>query len=177
MPREMPEPKQDKPQDVIDLSHYAALVVSGPFLPLLRSRCGSHAFEHLWPCVFYIPFYAAFTDAPEIIYWVPVWLVLLVFRRLTHDRNQHSRYRGWPWLGGLFTRREKNARLIEATLVLAGGYALDGPAGKFLMIGAAGLFVTFVVESMVIQSRERINKDNAIEAENMARVQRGGRWW
>jgi hypothetical protein len=177
MPREMPEPPEKKPQDYIDIANTVAMTVAGPFLPFLRSHCGSHAFYKLWPTAVYIPIYAAFANAPEIIYWFQPWLIALIFRRLTHDRNQDSNYRGWPWISGLFCRRERTARIIEALLLLGAGYWLEGPLGNFLMIGAAGLFVTLQVDAMVVSARQRIINDARIRSEQMARLQRGEDVW
>jgi hypothetical protein len=177
MPREMPEPPQKKQQDVIDIANTVAIIVAGPFLPFLRSHCGSHAFYKLWPTAIYIPVYAAYAKAPEIIYWFYPWLLALVFRRLTHDQNQLSIYRGWPWTGGLFTRRESLARVIEASLLLAAGYFIDGPVGMFMMIGAAGLFVTLRVDAMVMGARRRAVRDSRILGDQMARFQRGEDAW
>lgn len=177
MPREMPEPKENKPQDFIDIANTIAINVAGPLLPLLRSGCGSHAFEKLWPCLFYILFYAGYTNAPEIVYWIPAWLVLLIFRRFTYARDVHSAYRGWPWVGGVFCRRERNARFVEIVLVLAAGYVIDGPVGGFIMLAAAALSVMFMVDSMVIQARKRALRDVYTQGNAMARMQRGEDVW
>jgi hypothetical protein len=177
MPTEMPKPKEKEPQDFIDFANTIAINVAGPLLPLLRSGCGSHAFEKLWPCTVYILIYAGYANTPEIVYWIPVWLVLLIFRRLTHAHDVHSAYRGWPWLGGLFCRRERNARIVEVVLVLAAGRAIDGPVGTFIMLAAAGLTVMFMVDSMVFQARKRAMRDALTQGHAMARMQRGEDVW
>ena len=177
MPKEIPEPQQKKPQDFIDIANTVAMIVAGPFLPFLRSHCGSHAFYKLWPTAIYIPLYAGYANVPELIYWFQPWLVAMIFRHLTYDRNQDSNYRGWPWLAGVFCRRERIARFFEASFLLAAGYWLEGPLGNFFMIGAAGLFVTLRIDAMVLASRRRIINDGRIRGEQMARMQRGENVW
>lgn len=177
MPREMPQPVEKKVQDYLDIANTVAMILAGPFLPFLRSHCGSHAFYKLWPTAVYIPLYAGFANAPEILHWFYPWLIALIFRGLTYDRNQDSNYRGWPWLAGLFCRRERTARFLEALLLLGAGYWLEGPTGNFLMIGAAGLFVTLRIDAMVVGARERMIRDARIRGEQMSRLQRGEDVW
>ena len=177
MPREMPQPPEKKPQDYIDIANTIAMIVAGPFIPFLRSHCGSHAFYKLWPTAIYLPLYAGYARVPELMYWFYPWLAAMIFRRLTYDRNQDSNYRGWPWLTGLMFRRERTVRLMEALLLLGTGYWLEGPVGHFLMIGAAGLFVTLRIDAMVLAARRRIIHDGRIRSEQLARMQRGENVW
>lgn len=173
----MPPPEKTTPHDFIDKVYTIAVILQGPVLPLLRARWGTQAYEHLWFCGVYMLVYAGFAESPEILYWVPAWIILLIFRSLTADRNQESIYRGWPWLGALFVRRERNARFIEAALVLGTGYWWGGPIGTFLMLAGGGLFFTLKVDSMVLQARRRAMQDAYVRGQAMARMQRGENLW
>lgn len=94
---------------------------------------------------------------PLLVVYVPGWLAFCLGRRLTHDRQQHSRYPGWVWWAPF--RRVPMRLLAEALLTLIAGCVLvefgSKALGLFFVLASAAMYVLVLAES-VARWRERI---------------------
>jgi hypothetical protein len=168
-----PQSQLQKPQDLFDTFFPLAYAHAGFVMPALRSAAGSHAYHHCWLTPVIVFFYAGFADCPELIYAIPFWCILIIMRRITHNRDEHSRYLGnsWPfsWLVG-----EQIARWLELPLVLVVGSFLrdfSEPLGNFVASTSISLFFLLWAENAVIQARRRAMRDGEIEALYARRIQ------
>ncbi len=180
MPREQPQPTRQKPEDVINIVYGLATIYNGAFTPVLRSRFGSHAFAS-YPATLILLLVCA-ASCPELAKYIPVWLALVLFRRLTADRTLHSRYQGYPWLCRLipFVNTEFRARAVEPWLCFFGGIFLmqvSEPLARFVMGGSLSLFIVLMTETVTLEKRKRAMHDAAVEAGRMMDLQRGGNGW
>ncbi len=177
-----PEKKETKPQDVINVVFGIATIYSGCFTPLIRSGFGTHAFASYFFSMIGMYVYAGYAYCPQLVLYLPVWIVMVAFRRITADRTQHSRYQGFPWLVAIlpFARKELHARMLEPWLLFFGGMFLfqySEPLGKFVMGGCAALLVVLATEMEVVRARKRAMHDARVNAERMSDLSRGGDGW
>ncbi len=184
----MPAPRQPdenavwktKPTDIANLLYSLCAVINGAFTPFIRSRFGSMGFASHPISLLLMVFYGAAAPCPEMSLYIPVWLMFVILRRFKPDRNQHSRYQGYPWLCRIFTRNEYQARMIEPWVVFGIGLCLVDVApalAQFMVIGCASLFVTLCVETASLQARKRAMEDAQKDAAQMMDLHRGGDGW
>jgi hypothetical protein len=120
------------------LTGYAAC-----FWPFLRTGFGVRAFHTAGIGAMIVMYLAAaFGPCPEMIYFFPVWLALVVIHRLDAFRNdargrqRHSLYDGYPWLvmGCLRVKPDHEylaKGLFEPVILfIAGALLLYGPEMK-----------------------------------------------
>jgi hypothetical protein len=178
MPRETPEPKKEKPQDVINVVYMIASIHAACVTPLLRSRFGSHAFA-AYPAAGILMFaYAGFANCPLLAWYIPVWMLMVAFRRLTCDPAQHSRYQGFPWTLGWLG--EHGARCLEPFVCLFGGVFLcmiSQPLGEFVAAECLSMLIVLGTEMEMLRSQKRAMRDAQIQARQMSDLQRGGNGW
>jgi hypothetical protein len=186
----MPAPRQPEnkevwntpPQDVVNIVYGIANIVNGCFTPFLRNGFGSRGFAaHPISLIFMIG-YAGFANCPEMSLYIPVWLLFVLMRQLKTNKNQHSRYQGYPWLCRMipFVNTEYKARTVEPWVLFFGGIFLMDVSlgiGQLLIIGCATLFVVLMIEVASISARKRAMEDARHEAAQMADLQRGGDGW
>ncbi len=126
--------------------------------------------------------YAGYARFPQLIRYVPVWMILILFRRLTADRTQHSRYQGYPWLARRFPfmKGELKARTLEPWLLFASGvylYTVSQPLGELFFIGCASLFIVLGTELEVARAQKRAMDDEEKNARRMANLRSGYSMW
>jgi hypothetical protein len=185
MPKERPQPQDQavwnqNPASLTDLAYKAAIVYSGAFTPILRSGFGTKAFRAYIGTLVLMIVYAGTYNCPELIRYLPYWLAMVAFRRITSDRRQHSQYQGYPWLAAIIMRKELRARLLEPWLCFFAGLALmpySEPLAMFVMGGCVSLLVVLGIEMEVIRSRKRAMHDAMVEAGHMRDLQSGGDGW
>jgi hypothetical protein len=181
----MTEPRQQqqdpgifqKPQDVIDVVYFLASVIATCFTPVLRSGMGTRGCRLGLQAMFFILFFAGFTDCPILVWYIPVFLALVVFRMATADRTAHSQYPGRPW--PLFFLSEKRARTLEPFLVFGAAIFISpysAGLADFLLFGAVALFIVFAVELEVVRSIRRRQRDAEIDMQNQMRWMQGEDW-
>lgn len=179
MPREMPQPQGDKPEDVVNVVFSIASIHAACITPFLRSRFGSHAFAGYPLAALLMFFYAGFANCPLLAWYILPWMAMIAFRRITSDRNQHSRYQGYPWV---FARlaNEYAARVAEVFICFFAALFLSTvsePLAAFVMAEIVSLLIVLATEQATLQARKRAMRDAQIEARQMSEMQRGGSGW
>ncbi len=165
-----------RPQDVLNVVHFFADAICAWFTPVLRSGIGSHAmYRSTVPAAIGLLMFSGFADCPLIAWYIPVWLVLVAFRRATASRHQHSLYRGTPWL--LFFLSEKRARMLEPVMMFGIATFLSqysAALADFFTLGAIAMGIVFMIDMAMISTFKRRQRDMQIEMESQSRWQREG---
>ena len=177
-----PERKPQRPEDIVNIVYGLATIYNGAFTPILRSGFGSKAFASYPITLIFMVVASAYLRCPQLITYIPVWLVLVVLRRITADRTQHSRYQGYPWLMRLipFVRNEFQGRLLEPGIIFFTGVFLAPsslPLARFVIGGSLSLFIVLGTEMEVMCARKRAMHDARVDARRMADLERGGDGW
>jgi hypothetical protein len=172
-----PEKPQTNPADVANLVFGAANIYSMMFTPFLRMHEGSRAYA-LAPFSFVLLVLFA-NSIPELAPYIPVWVVIVICKRLRPDHSQHSNFRGCQWpLGKVL--RDKDARLLELGLMFFGGVFLAATVsehlGEFVVSGAIAMGIVLGTEMEAIRSQRQRMRDAQAEMEFQARMQRGDDW-
>jgi hypothetical protein len=173
MPREMPESKETKPQDVVNIAYNLASAYGACLWPFIRCRFGSHAFAGYVLSAIGMGVYAAYRNCGAMAWYFIAWTIAVAFRRLTADRNQHSRYQGdafvFGWLANQFV-----ARLAEVFIAfgLAVFFAINGDdaMSDFFICMIPALLVVMWVERAVDQAWKRQRHDAEIMARHMSEL-------
>jgi hypothetical protein len=159
-----------KPQDVFNCVWYFANAMAASLTPLTRSHMGTHAFKYSGiPALVYIFCCAGFTDSMELMWYIPVWLVMVVYRRATADHNEHSEYPGRPWFLGFMS--EWSARASEPCLLFFGSMFLAEISPQvtgFIMLGSMAMFVVNFMQQTINEDIQRRQRDAEIEMRRMA---------
>ncbi len=173
----MPQPQQqENPVTVaqgLNMAYIAATVHAACIMPWLRSRPGTHAYANTGPlALIAMVFYAAFANCPEMLDYIPIWLVAVIFRRITSDRTQHSRYYGVPLLTRWFACGPVTAMKMEVIVMLAAVLLLpiSEPLGLFFLAETISLTVILVIEGGAQALRRRRMHDASIEHEATAEM-------
>ena len=88
--------------------------------------------------------YAGSTGSDDMLLYIKAWCIFAVYRRLRHDRQQHTNYPGWPLLTDWLIKSDRFARVGEAGLVYVIGtylYEWSAPVGQFVAWGALPLAI------------------------------------
>jgi hypothetical protein len=173
MPREQPKPK---PIWEVPPPHKAIPGIfrsyNLAFYPWLRKGQGVHAYRYGLCTLILMFVYAGAAPCPELLYYMPVWLLLVLLRR--PDRAAGSTYAGRSIFGRW---GESKGRMIEPVFVGAVGVALldySEALGLFVIGGAVSLLAWHSVEIGEI-NRMRINMTDAqTQAWRMSRISKGG---
>lgn len=169
-----PEPHQSKPQDVIDILFVVSYTLAGCITPILHAKPGTHAFMWAGPFAAVLMFFwAGVGELPELLLYLPVWFVFVVFRRITANRNAHSRYMGYPWivLRLLPFLPEWLAIMLEGVLIAGTGILIRNvyPAlGFFVTACGVGLLVKEAINREAYRARVRQMRDGQIDHQWMA---------
>lgn len=182
MPQPPDKPAAQKPQDIINIVYVLASIYNGCFTPLIRSGFGLKAFAAYPLSLIFMFVYAGYARCPQLIRYVPVWILLIVFRRITADPDAHSRYQGYPLLARRFPfmKGELMARKLEPWLCFYGGIFLlpySQPLGAFVMGACLSLLITLGTEMELVKARKRAMHDQFLDSQRMAEIQRGGTGW
>src|SRR5690349_21771385 len=82
-----------------DLVMFTATILSMCILPLTRRRMGRRCMgRHGFFAMLLIFFYAGLQNSIDMFHYLYVWIGMVIFRRLTADKQQHTRYPGSVWL-------------------------------------------------------------------------------
>jgi hypothetical protein len=172
MPREQPEIKETKPQDVVNIVFTVASVHAACITPIIRSRFGRRAFAGYPAAGLWMFFYAGFARCPLLAWYLIPWMLLIVLRRLTSDPNQLSRYQGYPWVFGWMTN-EYVARLAEVFICFFAAVFLSTvsiPLAKFVMSQCVALLIVLTTERSLIQARRIAKRDAEIMARHYSEL-------
>ncbi|HEY4309321.1 MAG TPA: hypothetical protein VGN12_07700 [Pirellulales bacterium] len=134
------------------------------YLPLRRQTGKDHIGITGLLSVFFIPLYATFANAPDILILLPVFITSIVMHRLGHWRRhaagrfEHTYYGGDPWAAKLLLRckDERKCKVLgEPVLAFCVGVLLlpyGDAVGGYFMAGALALGVS---QAMLFQQDEQ----------------------
>src|SRR5271155_5379044 len=116
----MPQPPQkpvweQNPIDLMNMLYIVMTMLAGVATPIIHSGFGTRAqAPYLWTLVMMV-LYVGYARCPQLIPFIPIWLLFVIWRRITTDRYQHTGYRGHPWLACLipFVTNEFKGRIVE----------------------------------------------------------------
>src|SRR4051812_19896064 len=123
MPRQ--QRQQDKPESLLldmkestSIAYALANVHAMAILPLIRTGMGKRGVGMTgFFAALLILFYGALKNAPEMFAYSYVWLLAVIYRKLTYDPIEHTEYQGRPILTGWLFSDEMTARKVEAVLM------------------------------------------------------------
>ncbi len=139
-------------------------VLTAGVRPVTRSGMGTRGIgaPGFWTMLF-IPLYAGTTNSPEMLTYWYVWVVMVIYRRITADRHQHTNFQGWVWAFDWLIKDELNARRLEAVSMLIVGNLLSAwsePVGQFVSYASYALGVQCVLDAMT-RTRQKEAAHNA----------------
>jgi hypothetical protein len=173
MPREQPEPKETKPQDIVNLGFTCASAYAACLWPFIRCRFGSHAFAGYILSAIGMVVYGAYRNSPLMSWYLIAWVIAVAYRRVTADGNQHSRYQGYAFVFGWMASQHV-ARLAETFIAfgLAVFFAIneDEAMSDFFMYMIPALLVVMWVEKAVDQAWKRQRHDAEVMARHMSEL-------
>jgi hypothetical protein len=112
--------------------------------------------------------YAGFAEAPEMITYFWAWLAMVVYRRITADKREHTHYQGRVWLFHWCLKDELNARLMEAgTMWILGGVlaGVSEALGQFVVAGLFSFGLKYVIDAATVERRREAAHNARIEME------------
>ncbi len=131
--------------------------------PPFHKGSGTHAYATTGPpALLLMIVYAAAAPCPIMLYYIPIWLGFVLYRRIRAHPKQISRFRGW------FVRDGFWWQLAEPVFFLALGYLLyqfDEPLGNFVMTLFLSMTAVIVIESVSMAERLRRIRDAQAEME------------
>lgn len=159
-PREMPESKNVEGRDIVNLSFQLASIHAACVWPFTRSGFGTHAFSgYPWSLLLMLG-YAAARPCPAMQWYIPAWLLMVLYRRATADRRQHSKYQGAPWLfKRLNTRVAFCMELFTCFFAAIFAAMADQGLADFLLAETVSLLAVMMIEAAVIDARRRAKRD------------------
>lgn len=178
----MNEPPLEKYRRAMNFGH---LILSGWAMTIqlpMRRHCGKDFLgAPAAVAVLLIPLYAAFCNAPQIIYLLPIHVVFVALHRASAWKRRlqgmvtHTYYEGDPWVARalLLTKDERQCRSTgEPLLALAaGGFLLPTAqgAGLYFIIGAFAMAIVQQFGDSQFQRRIDEMNNGRIENENLMR--------
>jgi hypothetical protein len=184
----MPDPKEmsssksfmDEQKGMFNIVHAFAVWYSTCVTPFLRSRHGTRAVGGYAGAFLLMIGYAEYTRSFVMVYYyVPAWMLMSLYRRITADRNQDSYYRGYPWVFGWFTN-QYIARLAE-TFVCFFAAVFVSPyspqLADFLLGSIVALIVVLASEVSVLRKYKLDIEDAKKRARQMNDLSQGGNGW
>lgn len=169
MPGQQPEPKETKPKDILNLCFNVASAYGACLWPFTRSRFGTHAFSGYGLSLVGMVLYGADRQSDAMNWYIVAWVIALVYRRLSADGNQHSRYQGYAYVFGWMASQHV-AKLGECFIAfgLAVYYStIDGAMTDFLMCMIPALILVAAVEKARDSAWKRQRRDAEVIAEHM----------
>jgi hypothetical protein len=164
-----------------NLCTFAADAAMRCFTPFTRCHQGTRSMGLAgFGAMLLIPLWAGFAHAPDMLAYWHFWLAMVIYRRITADRVQHTQYQGWPWMFRWCANSELNARLGEtAAMPVLGGIvsAFSEDVGRFITVfGTFSYVYRFILDAMTVAHREQAahNAIRQMEA-SLKDFQRGGR--
>jgi len=135
-----------------NIAYFIACVHAMCILPFTRSGMGTRGIDAtgFWALLL-IAFYTGEMHCPEMLTYWYVWVVMVVYRRLTTDKRQHTQFEGWVWPFQWIVRNEVIAKWLEALSMLILGTLFkkwSEPVGQFLFYGFFSLGFKCVIEGM-----------------------------
>ena len=108
-------------------------------------------------------FYAGETHDPDMMLYLPAWIAMLIWRRITPGKGMHSEYQGRPYTTIWLVRNEIYARLAEAIGVwVLGQYLMPTAFGQFLIYASVGMGVKFLFEWVYLRRMDEAIEDAKI---------------
>ena len=97
------------------------------------------------------------TRSVAMLYYIKLWVIFAIYRRLTADKSVHTDTPGYPILTA-FIRHDYLAYVAEALLVAVIGHCLSGwspVVGKFLMGCSFALWMELLIAMAVTEQQKR----------------------
>lgn len=165
MPRQMPESNKVEGKDIVNLSFELASILAACVWPFTRTGFGTHAFTGYPWSFFLMLFYAQARRCASMRWYIPAWLCMVVFRRFTARRDQHSRSQGYPWpfirLGYRMALFLEIAACFAAAAFVA---SVDRALADFLLAAMVAMLAVMWIESAVVEARRRAKRDAEAQA-------------
>jgi hypothetical protein len=176
MPRQQQQQESSMLIDMrtsFNLLNFLADAHTASIRPFTRSGMGTRGIgaPGFWAMLLILA-YAGFANAPEMILYFWAWLAMVVYRRITADRRQHTDFQGWVWMFDWCLKDELKAHLLEAVSMWAIGGFLCGfsePLGQFVMLGAVSFGVKYAINAATVARRREAAHNARIEMETMQR--------
>jgi hypothetical protein len=149
------------------IATFFADVATASIRPFTRYREGTRGMgtAGFWAMVS-IPVYAGLAEAPDMLAYWHLWLAMAIYRRITADPAQDTRFQGFAWMFTWCTNSELSAKLMEAAAMpVIGGIvssALSEDIGHFItVVGTFSFAYRYVLDAMT-EARRRELAQNAI---------------
>jgi hypothetical protein len=171
MPRQQQQQQEQTfPVDMrtsFNILYFVVCFFTMTILPFTRSRMGTRGVgaAGFWAMLF-IPLYAGTVHSDAILTFWYAWVIMVIYRRITADKNQHPQFTGWVWMFDWLIKDELNARRLEAVSMLIVGNLLkewSEPVGQFVIYGSFSLGAKCVFDAMT-RARQK-------EAAHIARIE------
>jgi hypothetical protein len=157
--------------------HFFADAYAMCFLPFIRYGMGKRGIGAAGVFSLLIMLlYAGSTGSPDMLIYIKAWIIFAVYRRLRHDRHQHTNFPGWPMLTDWLIKSDRFARAAEAVLVYVIGtyvYGWSEPVGRFVAWGALPLAVKCFIYFAAYE-RQKEGAHNAIVQMEITQTRLGG---
>jgi hypothetical protein len=183
----MPPQQQQEPSMLLDLrtsfniANFLADTHSACIRPFTRTGMGARGLGA--PAFFaaiLILAYAGNAHAPDMLLYFQAWLVMVVYRRITADKTQHSHFQGWVWMFDWCVKNELTARLLEAGSMWIIGGILSGfseAIGRFVSAGVFSLGLKYLIDASTVQRQKEAAHNARIEMAAMQRrLEEEKRW-
>jgi hypothetical protein len=166
----MPPQQQEKQSMLIDMRtsfnilYFVASIHAKCIEPFTRSGMGTRGIgaAGFWAMLF-IPAYAGTVHADEMLAYWHAWVLMVIYRRVTADRKQHTDFGGWVWMFDWLIKDELNARRLEAVSMLVLGNLLSAwseAVGQFVTYGFFSLGIKCVIDG-INRARQKEAAHNA----------------
>lgn len=136
------------PKESANALYGVSCIVSYFVIPITRGGHGKRSFRWFGPMAL-LGLFLASGLSPLVLYYIPLWLLAVVFRRLTYDREAPTRFSGYPGFLRIFGSK---ACYAEGALLLGIGYLIADPIGMVIMAAGASIIYVEVIEQWAIQS-------------------------
>jgi len=170
----------------MNMLYFVASVLAAGVTPFFRARPGrEYPGMPGFLAMLLILGWAGFGNAPELIYYLGVWLIAVGIMRISalmpRSYIEHSRYGGRPWLAWTLAPwvKESTAKgAVEPLLCLIAGLLLmqvSEQVGRFVMVSGGGIFVVTLIEVSIVRRQVMQAQDAEIEMQAFAQRMRGQR--
>lgn len=166
-----------------NLATFGADVLNACFQPFTRSGMGTGGLGMAGVgALLLILIYAGLANAPDmLIYWY-AWLGMVIYRRITADKSQHTKFHGCVWMFDWCTQHEMTARLLEAAAMPLLGSMIgrfSEPVGLFITFGVFSFGYRYAIDQATVARRRDAGHNARIEMEAMQRQMQPeeGRGW
>lgn len=144
-------------RDAMNAFSIASNVLMYFVIPFTHRGFGTRAFQYCGPFAFIAMFLAAgVVERPDLLMYIPIWTLAVLYRRVTADRDAHSRCFGYPHFLRVFGHQ---AYYVEGALFLGVGYLMQSPLGLLLMAIGTSIISVILLDDMSVNARIQDMRD------------------